>query len=101
LEGIVRGRLRVIASAVGLAVFATAGAQAAGPDDGKAAFEHRVDTMKRMGHALYVTIGRVARGKAALGPDTVDAAQTIVSLSATIPSLFPAGSDVGDSRVKP
>lgn len=70
-------------------------------DDGKAAFEHRVDTMKRMGHALYVTIGRVVRGKDELGPQTADAAETIVSLSATIDGLFPPGSDVGNSRVKP
>ena len=76
-------------------------AQAAGPCDTQAAFEHRVDTMKRMGHALYVTIGKVVRGKAELGPDTIEAADTIVSLAATIPALFPPGSNTGDSRVKP
>jgi len=76
-------------------------AEAAAPDDAQAAFEHRVDTMKRMGHALYVTIGKVVRGKAELAPDTVEAAETIVALSAAIPTLFPAGSDVGDSRAKP
>jgi cytochrome c556 len=76
-------------------------AEAAGPDDAQAAFAHRVDTMKRMGHALYVTIGKVARGKAEFGPETTDAADTIVTLAATIPTLFPAGSNVGDSRAKP
>jgi cytochrome c556 len=91
----------IFAGAVGAMLLATPPAPAAGPDDARAAFDHRVDTMKRMGRALYVTIGKVVRGKAELGPDTNEAAATIVSLSATIPTLFPAGSAVGDSRAKP
>ncbi len=94
--------MRVGAGLIAAAVMAWAVmAQAAGTDDAQAAFDHRADTMKRMGHALYVTIGKVARGKAELGPDTVAAAETIVTLSASIPTLFPAGSNVGDSRMKP
>jgi cytochrome c556 len=91
----------VIAGLVGVAMLEAPLAEAAGPDDAQAAFAHRVDTMKRMGHALYVTIGKVVRGKIELGPDTVEAAETIVTLSATIPTLFPAGSNIGDSRMKP
>lgn len=102
-----RGGASIVAGAAG--ALALAGsmaigslAWAAGPNDSaQAGFEHRVDTMKRMGHALYVTIGKVARGKAELGTDTEAAAETIVSLSATIPTLFPAGSNIGDSRMKP
>lgn len=70
-------------------------------EDGQAAFAHRADTMKRMGQALYTTIGRVVRGKAELSDKTVSAAETIVTLAATIDTLFPAGSDVGDSKMKP
>lgn len=76
-------------------------ASVAGPGEAQAAFDHRIDAMKRMGRALYVTIGKVVRGKAGLGPDTAAAAETIVTVSASIPTLFPAGSNVGDSRVKP
>ncbi len=91
----------IIAGAVGAIILGAPIALAAGPDDARAAFDHRVDAMKQMGHALYVTIGKVVRGKAELGPDTAAAAETIVTLSATIPTLFPPGSNVGDSRVKP
>jgi len=91
----------IVAGAVGAMLLTAAPAPAAGPDDAQAAFDHRVDTMKRMGRALYVTIGKVVRGKAELGPDTQEAAATIMTLSATIPTLFPAGSAVGDSRAKP
>jgi len=96
-----QGGMWIAAGAVGALMLIAPMAEAAGPDDAQAAFEHRIDTMKRMGHALYVTIGKVARGKTELGPDTAEAADTIVTLSATIPTLFPAGSVVGDSRAKP
>ena len=96
-----RGGSRIVAGTIGGLLLIGPPALAAGPDDAQAAFDHRVDTMKRMGHALYVTIGKVVRGKAELEPGTVAAAETIVTLSATIPTLFPAGSNVGDSRVKP
>lgn len=95
-------RLRgsIVAGAVGVMVL-WAPALAAGPGEAQAAFDHRIDTMKRMGRALYVAIGKVVRGKAALGPDTAEATETIVALSASIAMLFPAGSNVGASRVKP
>ena len=96
-----RRGLGIVAGALGAVMLWTPLAGAAGPDEAQAAFDHRVDTMKRMGRALYVTIGKVVRGKAELGPDTVAAAETIVTLSASIPTLFPAGSAVGDSRMKP
>jgi cytochrome c556 len=92
---------RHLLTAIGMAMLLTTVAQAAGPDDGKAAFALREDTMKRMGRALYGPIGRVARGKAEPGPDTVTAAETVISLAGTLANLFPAGSDVGESRIKP
>ncbi len=92
---------RHLLTAIGMAMLLTTVAQAAGPDDGKAAFALREDTMKRMGRALYGTIGRVTRGKAEPGPDTVTAAETVISLAGTLANLFPAGSDVGESRIKP
>lgn len=96
-----RAGVRIVAGALGALLLIGPPARAAGPDGAQTAFDHRTDTMKRMGHALYVTIGKVVRGKAELGPDTAEAAETIVTLSATIPTLFPPGSNVGDSRVKP
>jgi cytochrome c556 len=87
--------------AIGAAMLLTTLAQAAGPEDGKAAFAVREDTMKRIGRALYGTIGRVARGKAEPGPETVVAAETVTTLSGTLANLFPPGSDVGESRIKP
>src|SRR3974390_1660757 len=90
---------RVVAGIAGAILLITAVAAVA--EDGKAAFAQREETMKKMGRALYTVIGRVARGKAEPGPDTVTAAATIVSLSGSIATLFPAGSNVGQSRGKP
>ena len=71
-------------------------------DDGKAAFERREDTMKHMGRPLYLGIGRVVKGTAAYGPDTVTAAETVAALAATLDrSLFPPGSNVADSKMRP
>jgi cytochrome c556 len=71
-------------------------------EDGKAAFERREDTMKHMGRPFYLGIGRVVKGTAAYGPDTVTAAETVASLASTLDrTLFPAGSDVDGSRIKP
>jgi cytochrome c556 len=79
-----------------------AGAVYADPlEDGKAVFAKRQDTMRRMGRALYLGVGRVVKGTAELSPDTVAAADTVVGLAQTLTSLFPAGSDVADSRIKP
>lgn len=100
-----RGTSRITACVLGALLLGGPLADAASAEDPakdhSAAFDHRVDTMKRMGRALYTTIGRVVRGKAALGPDAVAAAETIASLAATIDTLFPPGSNVGDSRAKP
>jgi cytochrome c556 len=72
------------------------------PRDGKAAFERRADKMKHMGRPLYLGIGRVVRGTAANGPDTVTAAETVASLASTLDrNLFPPGSDVAESKIKP
>jgi cytochrome c556 len=71
-------------------------------DDAAAAFHHREDTMKRMGRPLYLGIGRVVKGTAAYGPDTVTAAETVASLASTLNrTLFPPGSDVAESKIKP
>jgi cytochrome c556 len=80
-----------------------AGAVYADPlEDGKAAFAKREDTMRRMGRALYLGVGRVVKGTAELNADTVTAADTVVGVAQTLsPSLFPAGSDVEDSKMKP
>jgi cytochrome c556 len=90
-------RKGLMAAACCLAVL-TAAAYA---EDGQTAFDHRRDTMKAMGRALYLGIGRVAKGRAEFGPDTVTAAETLAKLAATIGTLFPPGSDVPDSNMKP
>ena len=75
---------------------------AAPPEDGKAAFERREDKMKHMGRPLYLGIGRLVKGTAAYGPDTVAAAETVASLAGTLDrTLFPTGSDVDGSKIKP
>jgi len=87
-----------MATACGLATLLAAAAQA---EDGNAAFEHRRDTMKAMGRALYLGVGRVAKGRAEYGPDTVASAETLAKLAATIGTLFPPGSDAPESNMKP
>jgi hypothetical protein len=37
-----------------------------------------------MGRPLYLGIGRVVKGTAAYGPDTVTAAETVAALAATL-----------------
>src|SRR5271156_5823343 len=75
---------------------------AAPAEDGRAAFERRQDTMKRMGRPFYLGIGRVVKGTAAYGPDTVTAAETVAALASTLDrTLFPPGSDVAESKIKP
>jgi cytochrome c556 len=69
--------------------------------DGKAAFEKRRDTMKEMSRAFYVGVGRVVKGRAEYGPDTITAADTVARLAATIGTLFRPGSDVEGSKMKP
>jgi cytochrome c556 len=77
-------------------------AAAAPAEDGKAAFEKRQDTMKHMGRPFYLGIGRVVKGTVAYGSDTVTAAETVASLASTLDwTLFPQGSDVANSKIKP
>jgi cytochrome c556 len=91
---------RVLAAGAGALL--AAASQAAPPEDGKAAFERRADKMKHMGRPLYVGIGRVVKGTTAYGPDTVTAAETVASLASTLDrNLFPPGSDVAESKIKP
>ena len=88
--------------AAGAGALLAAAAQTAPPEDGKAAFERREDKMKHMGRPFYIGIGRVVKGTAAYGPDTVTAAETVAALASTLDrTLFPAGSDVAESKIKP
>ena len=88
--------------AVGAGALLAAAPQAAPSEDGKAAFERREDTMKHMGRPLYLGIGRVVKGTTAYGPDTVTAAETVATLASTLNrTLFPPGSDVAESKIKP
>src|SRR5271170_3389216 len=91
---------RVLAAGAGALL--AAATQAAPPEDGKAAFERREDKMKHMGRPFYLGIGRVVKGTAAYGPDTVTAAETVAALASTLDkTLFPPGSDVDGSKIKP
>jgi cytochrome c556 len=92
-------RVLVIA---GISALCTTTVNGVSPEDGKAAFERRADTMKRMGRPLYLGIGRVVKGTVAYGPETVAAAETVAALASTLDrTLFPPGSDVAESRIKP
>ena len=93
-------RTYLTAIVCGLAVALPLATAALG-DDGKVAFELRRDTMKQMGRALYLGVGRVAKGRTDFGPDTVAAAETVARLAATIDTLFPPGSDVAGSNMQP
>ena len=87
---------------IGMSALSSVAVRSASLDDGKAAFEHREDTMKHMGRPLYLGIGRVVKGTAVYGPDTVTAAETVAALAATLNrNLFPPGSTVAESKIKP
>ena len=93
---------RVLPVTAGISALFSIAVHGASLDDGKAAFEHREDTMKHMGRPFYLGIGRVVKGTAAYGPDTVTAAETVASIASTLDrSLFPPGSDVDGSKIKP
>jgi cytochrome c556 len=96
-----RKRWRIVAYAVGVASLSAGVGYTAPPLTGKDAFIQRQDTMKRMGRAFYLGIGRVLKGTAEFGPDTVAAAEAVAPLSGTLGTLFPPGSDVAESRMKP
>jgi cytochrome c556 len=91
---------RLSLATIALTIVVTGTALGAEPADGKAAFLVREETMKRMGRAFYGTIGRVVRGKAELGPDTIAAAETITVAAGTLGGVFAPGSDVAESRIK-
>jgi cytochrome c556 len=96
-----RRRARFLSAAAGATVLLTVVLYAASPEDGHAAFQRREDTMKRMGRSFYLGIGRVVKGTAAYGPDTVTAAVTVASLASTLDrTLVPPGSDVVESKIK-
>ena len=93
---------RVLPVAAGISAVLMIAAHGASLEDGKAVFARREETMKRMGRPLYIGIGRVVKGTAAYGPDTVTAAETVASLASTLNrTLFPPGSDVSESKIKP
>ena len=94
---------RVMPVAAAISTLLTVIVHAAPPsEDGKAAFERRQDTMKHMGRSLYLGIGRVVKGTAAYGPDTVTAAETVAAIASTLDgTLFALGSDVAESKIKP
>jgi cytochrome c556 len=93
---------RVLAIMAGISAPLTIAVYGAALEDGKAVFERREDTMKHMGRPLYLVIGRVVKGTAAYGPDTVTAAETVASLAGTLDRrLFVPGSDMAESKIKP
>src|ERR1700749_2488953 len=95
-----RGRVPPVAAGVGALLMIAA--HSASLEDGKAVFARREDTMKHMGRPLFLGIGRVVKGTAAYGPDTVTAAETVASLAGTLDrSLFLPGSDVAGGQIKP
>jgi cytochrome c556 len=97
-----RRRGRVPPVAAGISALLMIAVHGASLDDGKTVFARREDTMKHMGRPLFLGIGRVVKGAAAYGPDTVTAAETVASLAGTLDrSLFLPGSDVAESKIKP
>ena len=76
-------------------------AVAAAAGDNMAGFQKRDDTMKQIGRNFYVGIGRVVQGRNPYGPQTVTAAENLTNLLTELPTLFPPGSDVPDSRMNP
>ena len=83
---------RALPVAAGISAVLMIAAHGASLEDGKAVFERREDTMKHMGRPLFLGIGRLAKGTAAYGPDTVTAAETVASLASTLDkTLFPGG----------
>jgi cytochrome c556 len=92
---------RVVTGAVGVASLLATGGYAASSVTNEGAFSQREDTMRKMGRAFYLGVGRVVKGRAELGPATVTAAEAVASLSGALDTLFPPGSDVADSKIKP
>ncbi|MBV8962633.1 MAG: cytochrome c [Hyphomicrobiales bacterium] len=59
------------------------------------------NAMKEIGRSFYVGIGWVTEGKLSYSQDTVAAAENTVRLIPKMVSLFPVGSDVAESHLKP
>ena len=79
-----RRRGRVLPVTAGISAVLMIAAHGASLEDGKAVFARREDTMKHMGRPLFLGIGRVVKGTAAYGPDTVTAADGVASLAGTL-----------------
>jgi cytochrome c556 len=86
--------------ALAAALIASA-AIAATAEENVAAYQKRDDTMKQLGRNLFVNVGRVVQGRNPYGPETVAAAEAVSKQVADLPSLFPPGSDVPQSKMKP
>ena len=82
-----------------LASLAVIGAAAAGDD--QPAYQKRDDVMKELGRSFYTNIGRVASGRTAYSKDTVASAENVLRIVPTLSTLFPQGSDVPESHLKP
>jgi cytochrome c556 len=93
--------MRSLTKASILAAAAALIATAAIAGDNIAGYQKRDDTMKQLGRNFYIGIGRVVSGRNPYGPDTVTAAENLTRLVADLPTLFPSGSDVQQSKMNP
>src|SRR6185437_939839 len=97
-----RRRGSVLPVTAGISAVLIIAAHGASLEDGKAVFARREDTMKDMGRPRFLGLGRVVKGTAAYGTDTVTAAETVASLASTLDRrLFLPRSDVAESKIKP
>ena len=84
------------------AALCASAATAVAAEDGTAAFQKREEVMKQLGRPFYLGVGKAVRGLTPLGPDAVDAAEKVAATAKSLdPALFPAGSDVSTSKMKP
>jgi len=90
----------VLGAAASIAALLLTGA-AATPQEDHAAYVRRDDSMKQLGRDLYISIGRVVQGKIKYSAATVAAAEDSIKVIATLPTLFPPGSNVPQSHLKP
>jgi cytochrome c556 len=100
--GLVGRSRRTLALAVtaSLTSLIAVAAVAATVEENRAAYERRDDTMKELGRNFTTNIGRVVSGRLQFGPDTVASADNVLRLVATLPTLFPEGSNVAESHLK-
>jgi cytochrome c556 len=90
------GALGIAASIASLTL-----AIAATPKENHAAYVRRDNAMKELGRNFNVNIGWVVNGRMQFSPDTVASAENTVRLIPNITALFPPGSDVPESHLKP